>query len=123
MTSRTRLEGLMTLSEKLKEARDTAGITQEALARACDLSLSAVRDFERGKKEPSLRNAVKIADALGVSVEAFAEAVRGPLPSHYLGRRLRGGRRLAGGRLKSHGAGSPAEGVPPDRADTPSADG
>jgi transcriptional regulator with XRE-family HTH domain len=101
MRSAQTREEKMTLGDKLKAERDKAGMSQEALARKSDLSVSAVRDYEQGKKEPSLRNAVKIADALGVSVEVFADSVRGELPARYVkraGRRRMRPAEQAGGR-------------------------
>jgi transcriptional regulator with XRE-family HTH domain len=65
----------MTFAEQLRQLRDGAGLTQAALAVASGLSLGVVRDYEQGKKEPTLRSAVKLASALGVGVETFAASV------------------------------------------------
>ena len=42
-------------------------------ARAADLSLGAVRDYEQGKREPTLRSAIKLARALGVDLNVLGE--------------------------------------------------
>jgi transcriptional regulator with XRE-family HTH domain len=59
--------------QKLKEIRARAGLTQEALARAADISLSAVTKLESGKVDPTWGTVQRIAKALGVSVEAFKD--------------------------------------------------
>jgi transcriptional regulator with XRE-family HTH domain len=67
-------EGLtMTFADRLRELREAAGLTQEALADATGLSLGAVRNYEQGIREPYWSTIFKLADALGVSVEAFRE--------------------------------------------------
>lgn len=63
----------MKFAEKLKELRGTAGISQAGLASQSGMSLSAIHDYEQGKREPSLRSAVKLARALGADCRAFAE--------------------------------------------------
>jgi len=63
----------MTFAEKLKAIRAKAGLTQAGLAQASGLGLGTIRDYEQGAKEPVLRSAIKLARALGVAVEAFAD--------------------------------------------------
>jgi len=53
---------------RLKELRHRAGMTQQSLATAAGLSISAVREYEQGLKEPVLSNAQRLAVALGVTV-------------------------------------------------------
>lgn len=62
---------MATFADTLKQLRTKAGLSQEGLARAADLSIGAIRDYEQGKKEPSLRSAFKLARALGVDCTAF----------------------------------------------------
>ena len=64
---------MKTFGEGLKALRERAGLTQAALASKTGLSLGIVRDYEQGRKEPALRSAFKLADALGVSVDAFQD--------------------------------------------------
>lgn len=63
----------MMFAEKMQQLREKAGLTQASLATAAGISLGAVRDYEQGKRAPSLRFAVKMARALGVTCEAFAD--------------------------------------------------
>ena len=71
----------MTFAEKLQQLREKAGLTQAALSLGSGLSLGVIRDYEQGKKEPGLRSAFKLAAALGVSVEAFADCVEDAPPA------------------------------------------
>jgi transcriptional regulator with XRE-family HTH domain len=68
---------MTTFAEKIKQLREAAGLTQAQLALGAGLSLGIVRDYEQGKKEPTLRSAFKLAEALGVSCEAFKVCVDG----------------------------------------------
>ena len=63
---------------KLKAEREGQGWTQAELARYSGVSLGAVRAYEQGDRQPTFESAVRLADALGVSVEEFAAAVRMP---------------------------------------------
>ena len=70
----------MTFAERLKQLRDRAGLSQSGLAAESGMSLGAIHDYEQGKREPSLRSAVKLAGALGVDCRAFADCEEGPPP-------------------------------------------
>jgi transcriptional regulator with XRE-family HTH domain len=65
----------MPFAETLKRLRADAGLTQAALSVASGVSLSAIREYEQGNKEPGLRAAAKLARALGVSVAELAKGV------------------------------------------------
>lgn len=52
----------------LREWRVARGITQQQLANEAGISLSTVTDAEAGRKTPQLRNAEKLAKALGVEL-------------------------------------------------------
>src|SRR5262249_4106077 len=67
----------MTFAQKLKELREAAPLTREQLSEASGLSRGVIRDYEQGKRKPTLESAVRIARALGVSVEVFAESFTG----------------------------------------------
>jgi transcriptional regulator with XRE-family HTH domain len=67
----------MTFGQRLRNLRDEKGMTQEDVARESGLSLSAIRDFERDRKEPSFVSAQSIAAALGVGVDAMASSGTG----------------------------------------------
>jgi len=57
------------MSVKLKLLRVQAGMTLEALAQAAELTRSYVSKLERGVSTPSISAGLKIAKALGVTVE------------------------------------------------------
>ena len=59
----------MELSERLKELRKQAGLTQVELAGKLGIVQSSYADWERGKKKPTQANLVKIAQILNVSVD------------------------------------------------------
>jgi transcriptional regulator with XRE-family HTH domain len=63
----------MKFGEMLRKLREAAGLSQEALARKGDFSISNVRNYEQGRGLPSFPVVVKLADALNVSCEVFKE--------------------------------------------------
>jgi len=58
---------------RLKALRAAAGLSQSALAERAGLSVSAVRQFEYGRREPAFGTLVKLAKGLGVSLAAFED--------------------------------------------------
>jgi transcriptional regulator with XRE-family HTH domain len=65
----------MTFGEKLRELRESAGLTQAALAAASKVPIGTIRDYEQVRREPLLSTAFKLAKAIGVSVEEFSVCV------------------------------------------------
>lgn len=67
----------MTFAAKLRALREEKGLTQEQLATAAVIPIGTLRDYEQGKRrdDPALSTAVKLARALGVGVEVFADCV------------------------------------------------
>ena len=61
----------MTFGEKLKELRNAAGLTLAALASSAQIGLQTVKDYEGNRRVPSLEVAQSLAEALGVSCQAF----------------------------------------------------
>lgn len=59
----------MEFSERLKELRKQAHLTQVELASKLGIVQSSYADWERGKKKPTQENLVKIAQLLDVSVD------------------------------------------------------
>lgn len=60
----------MAMADRIKLRRKELGLTQEDLARKCDLTLATVGTFERGVKDnPRLDTLVKLADGLGLSLD------------------------------------------------------
>jgi transcriptional regulator with XRE-family HTH domain len=62
----------MTFAEKLRELRTEAGLSEARLAELADVSFGAVHNYGLGLRKPTFGAVVKIAEALGVTCEAFA---------------------------------------------------
>jgi len=56
------------MGSRLRELRKRAGLTQEALARAIDVGVDAIRKWERGRRTPQLDRAARLAVALGCTL-------------------------------------------------------
>lgn len=70
------------LGNRLRELREAKGMTRAELGEAAGLSERAIIKWERGEREPGWFNITALAEALGVSCEAFAEpAARKPTGS------------------------------------------
>ena len=67
----------MSFARRLRELRQSKGLSREQLADAADLAKATIRDYEQGKREPLLTSAVKLAAALGTDCRAFADCVAG----------------------------------------------
>ena len=65
----------MTFADRLRELREKAGLTQMQLADASGLPLGSIRNYEQGQREPYWQVVFKLADALGVSSEAFKDCI------------------------------------------------
>ena len=60
----------MTLEKfSVPAARKNANLTQAALAAACGVSVSTVGNWENGKTEPTISQAMLIAKAVGVDLD------------------------------------------------------
>lgn len=53
-------------AENLRQQRDRAGLSQEALADVCDLHRTEISLLERGKRSPRLETIVILARGLGL---------------------------------------------------------
>jgi transcriptional regulator with XRE-family HTH domain len=53
-------------AERLRQLRKQAGLSQVVLAKKAGVSVSAVRQFETGHREPNYRTLLKLAHGLGV---------------------------------------------------------
>lgn len=58
-------------AKNLKKARDAAGLSQKELSEVSDCRQSDISDYENEKKLPNLLNAINLANALGVSLDAL----------------------------------------------------
>lgn len=65
---------------RLREMRESAGLTQEQLAEKAGVKRDAVARWEAGKREPGWSSVLSLCGALGVDCTAFAQepAARGP---------------------------------------------
>jgi transcriptional regulator with XRE-family HTH domain len=73
------------LGNRIRELREQAGLSREQLGAAAGLSARAVQQWELGDREPGWFNVVALADALGVSCDAFRQEP-GPAPAPHPGR-------------------------------------
>jgi transcriptional regulator with XRE-family HTH domain len=86
-SSQTVKNGLMDFPARLKQLRQAAGLTQEALALKCGWSgQSRVGNYEAGRGDPKFSELPVIAEALGVPVAALFEDVSSPADPSHLGR-------------------------------------
>jgi transcriptional regulator with XRE-family HTH domain len=61
------------IAEKIKQARNQKGYSQEKLAELTHLSLRTIQRIENGKSDPRGNTIIRIADALEVSVDTFLD--------------------------------------------------
>ena len=64
----------MTLASRLKDARTTANMTQEQVAKALDLPRTAVVQLEAGNRAVSTLELAKLAQLYGRPISSFFEA-------------------------------------------------
>jgi putative transcriptional regulator len=57
------------MKNRLRELREGRGLTQEELAKALGVTRQTIIAIEKGKYDPSLRLAFKIARFFGVKIE------------------------------------------------------
>jgi DNA-binding XRE family transcriptional regulator len=63
----------MTFGERQAEIRKKVAMTQEQLAQTSGISIWTLRGYEQNRREPNWKAALKVAKALGVTLEAFAD--------------------------------------------------
>ncbi len=60
---------LRDFGKRVKESRLALGLTQAELARRAELQESWISHFETGRRKPSIRNLLKLSDALRISAD------------------------------------------------------
>jgi transcriptional regulator with XRE-family HTH domain len=70
---------------RLKEVRESKGLSQQQLADMAGVHIMTVSKLERGAQEPAWPLVIALADALGIGCEAF-RAEPGPAPKRQRGR-------------------------------------
>ena len=63
----------MTFGNKLKTIRTEKGYSQELLASKIGVKKQTISRYENSEREPNIRTAKRIANALGISLEELAE--------------------------------------------------
>ena len=63
--------GKLSVAEKIKTAREKAGLTQAQLAEKVGTTSQNISQYERGIRNPKYNTLEKIAHALGVNVDSF----------------------------------------------------
>ena len=64
---------LIAFGNKVRETRLAEGLSQETLAEKAGLHRTYIGTVERGERNPSLVNLVRIADALAVDLSTLTE--------------------------------------------------
>ncbi|WP_257299550.1 helix-turn-helix transcriptional regulator [Haloarchaeobius sp. FL176] len=59
------------MANHVRERREERGLTQGELAAAVDVTRQSINAIERGRYDPSLELALKLADEFGCPVEAL----------------------------------------------------
>ncbi len=68
-----RQDSLLLFGLRVRELRSEKGISQEELAALTDLDRTYISGIERGKRNLSLKNILKIASALNVTVSQLLD--------------------------------------------------
>lgn len=62
-----------TIGEKIREFRKAKNMSQDDLATASGIYLSTIKKYENGSRNPKPDQLLKIADAIGVSINMFLD--------------------------------------------------
>jgi transcriptional regulator with XRE-family HTH domain len=65
----------MPLGDELRAARESAGLTQEALAAKAKMDRAYISEIERGKADPSITSLFRLCDAMGVRTSTIIARV------------------------------------------------
>ena len=70
-------ESLLLLSQAIKKQRLKIGLSQEELANRCGFDRTYISMLERGKRNPSFLNVLKLAKGLETSISKLTESYNG----------------------------------------------
>lgn len=65
-----------TIGDRIREERESAGLTQLELANKIGITPQAVSQYERGIKNPKITTIYKFADAIGVSPSKLFDGIK-----------------------------------------------
>ncbi len=57
------------IGKQLQRVREEKGVSQAKLAKAAGIPVGTLRNLEQGRRVPRLDTAIKLAEALGVSLD------------------------------------------------------
>ena len=69
------MDSIKRFGERVREVRLAKGLSQEELAANCELDRTYISGIERGVRNPSLRNIIRLSEALAVSQRELFEDV------------------------------------------------
>ena len=73
------LKSLLPLGRAIKAHRERLGLSQEKLADRCGFDRTYISMLERGKRNPSLMNLLRLAEGLETSVSELTEVYDGAI--------------------------------------------
>ncbi|NDG72454.1 MAG: XRE family transcriptional regulator [Proteobacteria bacterium] len=68
-------EPLKALGNKVRSLRSKLDLTQEALAERCDFDRTYISLIERGQRNPSFTNLIRLAEGLEMLVSDLTEGI------------------------------------------------
>lgn len=75
---RARSEATRVLGERIRERRRELGLSQEALAQECGVHWTFLGQVERGQRNLSLHNLLRIAEGLRIDPGELVRGLRAP---------------------------------------------
>jgi transcriptional regulator with XRE-family HTH domain len=78
------MENTGEISKRIEELRKARGLTQVALAEKLSLNPQTIRDYEKGRRSPTIKGLPALARALDVSIAELIEGSGEPAPVRSL---------------------------------------
>jgi transcriptional regulator with XRE-family HTH domain len=69
-------KSLLPLGDAVRHRRESLGLSQEKLAEKCGFDRTYISMIERGKRNPSFLNLLRLADGLDTSVSEITEVYK-----------------------------------------------